>query len=225
MVDGRRRNPPPPAVSPCRDNAECVPSAIASSRSCSRLACSYLLCSPPDDRRAGRAIRGRAGALQPPTASSDDRSGIDEVAASGDARAAPVIGALQDGRLLFSAESKRVFIREQPDRLIDAATGEPAAGAAPADLAPVRLNNRLRRIVEAALGGLTLLAPDPAQAPRSGAGGVQVADASALPALDAGDRQGNRCRGQARRLIEARAAVVLYHRRRQPRPTRSTPSP
>ena len=51
----------------------------------------------------------------------------------------------------------------QPDRLIDAATGQPVAGAAPADLEPVRLNNRLRRIVEAALGGLTLLSPDPAK--------------------------------------------------------------
>src|SRR3954454_14611071 len=74
--------------------------------------------------------------------------GINEVVASGNALAAPVITALQEGRLLFSADSKRVFIREHPDRLIDPPTGQPAPGPAPADLAPVRLNNRLRRIVE-----------------------------------------------------------------------------
>ena len=89
----------------------------------------------------------------------DTIEGINAVAASGNAFAAPVIGALQEGRLFFSAESKRVFIRERSDQLIDAATGRPVAGGGPADLAPVRLNNRLRRIVEAALGGLTLMAP------------------------------------------------------------------
>ena len=39
--------------------------------------------------------------------------GINGVVASGNALAAPVITALQDGRLLFSAESKRIFIRDQ----------------------------------------------------------------------------------------------------------------
>ena len=85
------------------------------------------------------------------TADSFDQTieGINAVATSGNASAAPVISALQEGRLFFSADSKRVFIREPGDRLIDAATGQPVA-ADPPDLAPVRLNNRLRRIVEAA---------------------------------------------------------------------------
>ena len=77
--------------------------------------------------------------------------GIDEVAASGHSRAATVIGALQEGRLFFSAESKQVFVKETSGRLTDAATGRPLAGDAPADLAPVRLNNRVRRAIEAAL--------------------------------------------------------------------------
>ena len=41
-----------------------------------------------------------------------------------------------------------------------------AVGAGPPTSTPVRLNNRLRRAVEAALGGLTLLSPDPGQAAR-----------------------------------------------------------
>ena len=135
--------------------------------------------------------------------------GINEVVASGNAFAAPVITALQEGRLLFSAESKRVFIREQPDRLIDAATGQPAAGAAPADLAPVRLNNRLRRIVEAALGGLTLMAPDPGKRLEAAQAVLRSKDANALPALDQAIAKETDARVKPA-LIEARAAVVLY---------------
>ena len=135
--------------------------------------------------------------------------GINEVVASGNALAAPVITALQEGRLLFSAESKRVFIREQPDRLIDAATGQPAAGAAPADLAPVRLNNRLRRIVEAALGGLTLMAPDPGKRLEAAQAVLRSKDANALPALD--QAIAKETDGRVKQAwIEARAAVVLY---------------
>jgi urea transport system permease protein len=135
--------------------------------------------------------------------------GINEVVASGNALAAPVITALQEGRLLFSAESKRVFIREQPDRLIDAATGQPAVGPAPADLAPVRLNNRLRRTVEAALGGLTLMAPDPGKRLEAAQAVLRSKDANALPALDQAIAKETDARVKPA-LIEARAAVVLY---------------
>src|SRR5262249_11826116 len=101
------------------------------------------------------------------TADSFDETieGINAVATSGNALAAAVIGALQEGRLLFSADSKRVFIREGSDQLIDAVTGAPVVGSAPSDLAPVRLNNPLRRIVQAALGTLPLMAPDPGKRP------------------------------------------------------------
>ncbi len=47
-------------------------------------------------------------------------------------------------------------------KIIDAATGA-AVDKLPDGAAAVRLNNRLRRTVEAALGGLTLLSPDPAK--------------------------------------------------------------
>jgi urea transport system permease protein len=135
--------------------------------------------------------------------------GINGVAASGNALAAPVIRALQEGRLLFSADSKRVFIREAPDRLIDAATGDPVAGGAPADLAPVRLNNRLRRIVEAALGGLTLMAPDPGRRLEAAQAVLRSKDANALQALDQAIAKETDPRVK-QALVEARAAVVLY---------------
>ena len=135
--------------------------------------------------------------------------GINGVAASGNPLAATVIAALQEGRLLFSAESKQVFIREEPDGLIDAATGRPATGPAPADLSPVRLNNRLRRIVEAALGSLTLMAPDPGKRLEAAQAVFKSKDANALPALDQAIAKETDPRVK-RALLEARAAVVLY---------------
>jgi urea transport system permease protein len=135
--------------------------------------------------------------------------GINAVAASGNPLAATVIAALQEGRLLFSAESKRVFIRDRFDQLVDAATGQAAAGAPPADLAPVRLNNRLRRIVEAALGSLTLMAPDPARRLEAAQAVFKSKDANALPALEQAIAKETDARVK-QALIEARAAVVLY---------------
>jgi len=160
---------------------------------------------------AARAGPYEDGLLRFTADSFDDTiEGINAVATSGNALAAAVIGALQEGRLLFSADSKRVFIREAPsDRLIDAATGEPVAGSAPSDLAPVRLNNRLRRIVEAALGGLTLMAPDAGKRFEAAQAVLKSKDANALPALDqAIAKESDAQVKQA--LTEARAAVVLY---------------
>ena len=160
---------------------------------------------------AARAGSYEDGLLRFTADSFDDTiEGINAVATSGNPLAASVIGALQEGHLLFSADSKRVFIREAPsDRLIDAATGEPVAGSAPSDLAPVRLNNRLRRIIEAALGGLTLMAPDPGKRFEAAQAVLKSKDANALPALEqAIAKESDAQVKQA--LTEARAAVVLY---------------
>jgi urea transport system permease protein len=160
---------------------------------------------------AARAGSYEDGLLRFTADSFDDTiEGINAVATSGNPLAASVIGALQEGRLLFSADSKRVFIREAPsDRLIDAATGEPVAGSTPSDLAPVRLNNRLRRIIEAALGGLTLMAPDPGKRFEAAQAVLKSKDANALPALEqAIAKESDAQVKQA--LTEARAAVVLY---------------
>ena len=46
--------------------------------------------------------------------------GVSGIVASGNALAVAVIGALQEGRLLFDTQSKRVFIRDKSDRLLDA---------------------------------------------------------------------------------------------------------
>ena len=145
------------------------------------------------------------------TENSFDRTieGVSGIVASGNALAVAVIGALQEGRLLFDTQSKRVFIRDKSDRLLDASTGQPFVGDAPADISPVRINNRLRRIIEAALGSLTLLAPEPAKRLEAAQAVFRSKDADALTALDQAIAAENDARVR-QALIQARAAVVLY---------------
>jgi len=135
--------------------------------------------------------------------------GINRLVASGNPLAAIVIGALQDGRLFFSAATKRVFIKDTSERWLDAADGRPIVGAAPADLAPVRLNNRLRGIVAAALGSLTLMSPDPARRLEAARAVFKSHDPNALPALDQAIAKETDARVK-QALLEARASVILY---------------
>ena len=136
----------------------------------------------------------------------DTDSAVGAVAASGNPLAIDVIQALQDGRLLYGGD--RVFIRDKAGAIVDAATGKPAADA-PASLVPVRLNNRLRRSVEAALGGLTLLAADPAKRYEAAQAVFKSRDANALPTLDAALAKETDSRVK-KALNEARAAVILF---------------
>ncbi len=54
----------------------------------------------------------------------------------------------------------------------------------PADLKLVRINNRLRRAIEAAIGTLTLMSPDPRVRLSAAQSVVKSRDVNALPALD-----------------------------------------
>jgi urea transport system permease protein len=138
---------------------------------------------------------------------SDTENAIGAVARSGNARAAQVIAALQEGRLLFDPDGKKVYIKEKDDRIAEAATGQAAAGA-PANLRPVRLNNRLRRAVEAALGGLSLFAEDPGRRFDAAQAVFRSREQAALPALEGALAKETEPWVKTA-LAEARAAVVL----------------
>ena len=138
---------------------------------------------------------------------SDSEEAIAAVAASGNKMAAPIIFALQDGRLLFDANSKKIFIKDASGKILDAASGEPAAGA-PAELETVRLNNRLRRGIEAAVGALTLLSPDPQKRLEAALAVYKSRDEKALPALDAAISKETNANIK-RAMLEAHAAVTL----------------
>jgi urea transport system permease protein len=137
----------------------------------------------------------------------DTEDGITAVTASGSPRAIAIIQALQAGELAFDPASKNIFIR-RGDRVVDAATGE-VVTSPPGSLSTVRLNNRLRRAIDAALGTLTLMAPDPRQRAASAQAVFKSRDAAALPALDAAIAKETSA-SVKRAMTEARAAITLY---------------
>jgi urea transport system permease protein len=138
----------------------------------------------------------------------DTDAGIAGVATSGNPLAERVILALQDGRLLFNPDDKKIYIQQEAGPTLDAATGKPIAGGTPAGLKQVRINNRVRRSIDAALGGLTLLAPDPAKRFEAAQAVFKSKDAALLATLDAALAKESDPRVK-RALGAARAAVVL----------------
>jgi urea transport system permease protein len=143
---------------------------------------------------------------------SDDYGEIEEgiaaVAASGDARAAALIEALQDGRLLYSAERKKVFYKDASGKLFDAVTNAAIADSGPADIDAVGVNNRIRRAIDAALGGLTLMSPDPAKRLESAQAVFKSREVNVLPAVEAALEKETNPRIK-RVLNEARAAIIV----------------
>jgi urea transport system permease protein len=142
----------------------------------------------------------------------ETEAGIMALAESGDPRAAALLEALGDGRLLYSAEQKKVFYKETTNRLdnrlFDAGTGAAVADAGPADLDVVGINNRLRRAIDAAIGGLTLMSPDPAKRLEAAGAVFKSREANVLPAVEAAIAKETNARIR-RALNEARAAIIF----------------
>ncbi|WP_293853329.1 urea ABC transporter permease subunit UrtB [uncultured Alsobacter sp.] len=136
----------------------------------------------------------------------DIEAGINDLAASGSPRAQPALEALNDSRLVYAPSDKRVFIKMPDGSLVDARTGAKVE-AAPTTR-PVRVNNRVRRAIEAGLGALTLLNPDPAKRLLAAEAVFKSRDAGALPALDAAIAKETDPKVK-RAFAQARAAVIL----------------
>jgi len=92
------------------------------------------------------------GASFSETAATVERLGI-----SGNPRALVILKALQDGKLIRTADGRILLV--QGDAAVDAATGA-ALNIAPNGAEPVRLNNRVRAALRSALGQLQLLSAD-----------------------------------------------------------------
>ena len=112
----------------------------------------------------------------------ETEAAIRDIAASGHPEAQAVLEALQGGRL--SVAGPAVVYRSAEGRWLDAASGA-ALAAAPEGAATVRLNNRLRRGLETALGSMTLLTPDPARRQSAAEAVFRSRDASARDPLTA----------------------------------------
>ncbi|WP_374991430.1 urea ABC transporter permease subunit UrtB [Bradyrhizobium sp. LHD-71] len=138
---------------------------------------------------------------------SDTEAAISAVAASGNARALPIVQALQDGRLVADPATKKVYIKENDGKVSDAVTGQAVAPSF-ANLGNVRLNNRLRRSVEAAIGGLTLLSADPARRLQAAQSVFRSRDAAALATIE-GALEKETDASVRRAFTQARAAILL----------------
>jgi urea transport system permease protein len=139
---------------------------------------------------------------------SDTGEAIDKVAASGSVLAAPLLQALQDARLMFSAAEKKVFIKTKDGKLLDAATGKPFIAKPPEDIDTVIVNNRLRGVIDAVLGSLTLMSKDPNQRYEAAQAVFKSRDAGALAALDKALAAEKDPRVKTA-MNEARAAIIV----------------
>ncbi len=163
---------------------------------------------------AATAIPALAGPFEDAIAkfANDDFSDTDEavgiIALSGNPQAFAIISALQEGRLFADPDSKKVYVTGTDGKSADAATGAVVAEV-PASAAAVRLNNRLRRNIESALGGLTLMSPDPAKRIVSAQSVFKSHEASMLPVIDTAlEKETNKAAKEA--FSEARAAIILF---------------
>ncbi|TNC08875.1 urea ABC transporter permease subunit UrtB [Methylobacterium terricola] len=135
---------------------------------------------------------------------SDIEAGIAALATSGDPKAGAVLRALAENRLLYRPDDKALAIKDGAT-VTDARTG---AAVGPDGLKPVRVNNRVRRAIDAALGTLNLLAPDAATRRTAADAVFKARDVAALPALDAALARETDASAK-RSLQEARAAALL----------------
>ncbi len=139
---------------------------------------------------------------------SDTEEAIGVIASSGNPLAFSIISALQDGRLMADPDSKKVYVTGTDGKSVDAATGQPVASV-PDSASAVRLNNRLRRSVDAALGSLTLQSPDLATRLQAAQSVFKSHEETALDAVESAlAKETNRSVKSA--LGEARAAILLY---------------
>jgi urea transport system permease protein len=136
----------------------------------------------------------------------DTEAAIVGVADSGQPRAQAIIEALQGGNLLYA--NGKVVIRTGPGAFSDAETGDIVPASSATSLKPVRVNNRVRRAIEAALGGLTLLSADPGKRLDAAAAVLRSRDVTALPSLENALAQESDGRVRTA-MIEARAAIIL----------------
>jgi urea transport system permease protein len=139
---------------------------------------------------------------------SDTDEAVGEIAASGNPLAFPILSALQEGRLMVDSDSKKVYVKQPDGKAIDAATGA-AVDSIPDSASAVSLNNRLRRTIEAALGGLTLLSPDAATRITAAQSVFKSHEETILPTVEnALSKETNKTARQA--LTDARAAILLF---------------
>ena len=132
------------------------------------------------------------------------RAGVDTLTLSGDPRTAAILGAMQAGKLYARAD-RALFIKDADGRYVDARTAQPAE---PGSVRPVRVNNAVRRAVDAALGALRLFAPDAPTRALAADAVFRSREPAGMPALDRAIAQEGDA-GVKKTMEQARASALL----------------
>ena len=117
----------------------------------------------------------------------DKLSAVEAIAASGDARAAPVLEALLAGRLFVRRADGAIVLAEGRGQvmLLSAPLSGEALGESGRDtLDEITLNNRLRGVLRGALGALSLLGADADRRAEAADAVFKSRDRQVLPLLD-----------------------------------------
>lgn len=109
-------------------------------------------------------------------------SALGALALSGNPAATGIVSALAGGKLVYSTSLPRHLFIQGDKGLLDPVSLEPVADPGP--VKPVRVNNRVRRAIEAANGAMSLTSPDAAKRLDAAAAVLRSRDEAALPALE-----------------------------------------
>jgi urea transport system permease protein len=131
---------------------------------------------------------------------------IDDIAASGIEHGPALLEALRDRRLMFDAAGA-VFYKDASDTLRDARTAE-AVASQPSGLTAVRVNNRLRGAIQAAIGAMTLASANPVKRLSAAEAVFRSREIEALAAVRKA-RGAEQDPAIAKVLAEAEASIIL----------------
>ena len=136
---------------------------------------------------------------------------IDTLVKLGDPRAAAALEKLAGGKLYYRKSDKAVFAIEKAGKklkLFDAVTGAAAGQEGKRAFKKIKVNNKLRRKIRDALGGMTLLSSDPEVRRKAAQAVFKGGDPAALAALDKAIAK--EADGALKKLLaEAKAAATL----------------
>ena len=137
----------------------------------------------------------------------DTTLAIDELAASGTPLSPAILEAMSDRRLFFSQSTKTIVYRDRAGSPFDGGTGK-AIASPPADLTTVRINNKLRGQIEAALANLTVVSSDPVKRLDAAQAAFRSRDLSKRAGIEQALAKENDP-GVKKVFGEARAAILL----------------
>ena len=143
----------------------------------------------------------------------DDRARvIEQIADTGDPRAVGILEALSAGDLMqLKTDDKSVVRVEKSENgfnMFDPLTGAPLGEIRKRGAKKIKVNNKLRRAIAAAIGTMTLMSPDRERRLEAAASIFKTGDADQLPALEQAIAAEQDAEVKAG-LADARAAALL----------------